>query len=70
MTSPNDLLSATNAAILACLTAQDYTIAGRRKTMAQLTQLQEFRKSLMDEISNGGSGGGMATLLSMGEPAV
>lgn len=68
-TSAQDLLAATEQAILDCLKAQDYSIAGRRKQMAQLRELREMRQSLLDEISAGGtSNGGMATLLSMGGP--
>ena len=71
MTDANDLLTATNAAILNCLTAQSYSVAGRAKAMAQLKDLQAFRQQLMDEISNGStSSGGMATLLSMQEPTI
>lgn len=67
-TSANDLLDAVNAAILNCLTAQSYSVAGRAKAMAQLKDLQAFRQQLMDEISNGtSSSGSMATLLSMQE---
>ena len=65
-TSANDLLDAVNTAILNCLTAQSYSVAGRAKAMAQLKDLQAFRQQLMDEISNGtSSSGSMATLLSM-----
>lgn len=54
-----------------CLTAQDYTVAGRRKQMAQLRDLRELRQQLKDEISAGStSSGGMATLLSLGEPSL
>ena len=34
MTDANDLLAATNAAILNCLTAQSYSVAGRAKATA------------------------------------
>ena len=64
------LLTQVNTAIANCLTAQSYSVAGRQKVMAQLSELRKFRQELMDEISNGQSGGGMATLLSMGEPTV
>lgn len=68
MTTADELLTATNAAILNCLTAQSYSVAGRAKAMAQLKDLQAFRQQLMDEISNGTNGGGsMATLLNMQE---
>lgn len=65
MTTANELLTNVNAAIVTCLTAQSYSVAGRQKTMAQLAELRKFRQELIDEISNVG---GMATLLSMGEP--
>jgi hypothetical protein len=64
------LLTQVNTAIANCLTAQSYDVAGRKKVMAQLSELRKFRQELIDEISNGQSGGGMATLLSMGEPTV
>ena len=71
MASAQDLLDATEQAILNCLTAQDYSIAGRRKQMAQLRDLRELRQQLKDEISAGStSNGGMATLLSLGEPSL
>lgn len=71
MASTQELLDATEQAILNCLTAQDYTVAGRRKQMAQLRDLRELRQQLKDEISAGStSGGGMATLLSPGEPSL
>ena len=71
MTDANELLAATNTAILNCLTAQSYSVSGRAKAMAQLKDLQAFRQQLMDEISNGNtSSGGMATLLSMQEPTI
>ena len=65
MTTANELLTNVNAAIVNCLAAQSYSVAGRQKTMAQLAELRKFRQELIDEISNVG---GMATLLSMGEP--
>lgn len=70
MTDANTLLEQVNTAISNCLTAQSYSVAGRQKTMAQLSELRKFRQELLDEINNGSSGGGMATLLSMGEPTV
>jgi hypothetical protein len=71
MASSQELLDATEQAILNCLTAQDYTVAGRRKQMAQLRDLRELRQQLKDEISAGStSSGGMATLLSLGEPSL
>lgn len=70
MTDASTLLDQVNTAISGCLTAQSYSVAGRQKTMAQLSELRKFRQELLDEISNGSGGGGMATLLSMGEPTV
>jgi hypothetical protein len=68
MASPQTLLDATEQAILNCLAAQDYSVAGRRKQMAQLRDLRELRQQLKDEISAGAtSSGGMATLLSLGD---
>ena len=71
MASVQEILDATEQAILDCLKAQDYSIAGRRKQMAQLRDLRELRQQLKDEISAGStSNGGMATLLSLGEPSL
>ena len=71
MASAQELLDATEQAILNCLTAQDYSVAGRRKQMAQLRDLRELRQQLKDEISaSSTSSGGMATLLSLEEPSL
>ena len=71
MASAQEILDATEQAILDCLKAQDYSIAGRRNQMAQRRDLRERRQQLKDEISAGStSSGGMATLLSLGEPSL
>lgn len=44
---PNVRLQAVREAIAACLTAQDYSIAGRQKRMAELQQLWAMEKELM-----------------------
>lgn len=69
MTTPSELLTSVETAIANCLTAQSYSVAGRQKTMAQLSQLREFRRELLDEIANGSnSGGSMFTLAQIMEP--
>lgn len=66
MATPAELLTQVETAISQTLTAQSYTIAGRQKQMAQLGQLREFRKELLEEINNGSeSSGSMASLLKM-----
>lgn len=66
MATPYDLLAQVETAISQALTAQAYTIAGRQKQMAQLSQLREFRRELIDEINNSSeSSGSMASLLKM-----
>jgi FixJ family two-component response regulator len=70
MASASELLSQVESAITSCLTAQSYSIAGQ-KVMAQLAQLREFRKELLDEIANGSnSSGSMATLCKLEEPTL
>ena len=65
MTSTSDLLAATDAAILKTLTAQEYNApGGRRKQMARLSELKQFRRELVDEVANA-SGGSMCSLLSL-----
>lgn len=64
MATASELLAQVETAISNCLTAQSYSVAGRQKTMAQLRELREFRKELVDEISNG-SGDSMCSLLSL-----
>ena len=68
MTTASDLLTAVNAAILKTLTSQEYQApGGRRQRMAELRDLRETRKALIDEIAAAGDGGGsMASLLSIG----
>lgn len=71
MASASELLSQVESAITSCLTAQSYSIAGRQKVMAQLAQLREFRKELLDEIANGSnSSGSMASLCKLEEPTL
>jgi hypothetical protein len=70
MATAQDLLDQTNEAITKALAAQDYTIAGRNKRMAELRDLKAFRRELMDEIAAGSSGNGsMATLGMQVEPS-
>jgi hypothetical protein len=70
MTTASDLLDATNAAILKALTSQEYQgPGGRRQRMADLAQLRQTRKELMDEVAMG-STGSMCSLLSMGDASL
>ena len=67
MATPSELLTQVETAISNCLTAQSYSVAGRQKTMAQLRELREFRKELVDEIASGSeSNGSMCSLMQMG----
>ena len=69
MASASELLTQTEAAITACLTAQSYSVAGRQKSMAQLRELREFRKELLREIADGSeSNGSMCSLGQIGDP--
>jgi hypothetical protein len=69
MATASELLTQVETAISDCLTAQSYSVAGRQKTMAQLRELREFRKELVDEIANG-STGSMCSLLSLEGPSL
>lgn len=68
MTTSTELLDATNAAILVCLTAQSYTAFGRAKNLAKLSDLQAFRQSLLDEIDVDADSGSMVSLVSVERP--
>lgn len=54
-TSASDRLAAVRAAIDSALNAQSYSIAGRAKAMANLRDLREMEKELIEEVSNSGS---------------
>lgn len=70
MTTASELLEATNAAILKALTSQEYQgPGGRRQRMADLKELRQTRKELMDEVAIGSSGS-MCELLSLGDPSL
>ena len=69
MATASELLAQVETSISNCLTAQSYSVAGRQKTMAQLRELREFRKELVDEISNGTTGS-MCSLLSLEGPSL
>lgn len=70
MTTASELLEATNAAILKALTSQEYQgPGGRRQRMADLKELRQTRKDLIDEVAIGSSGS-MCSLLSLGEPSL
>ena len=64
MTTASDLLAATNAAILATLTSQEYDLpGGQRQKRARLAELNAFRKDLANEVAaESESGGSMASL--------
>lgn len=71
MATASELLSQVETAITQCLTAQDYTVAGRTKRMAQLSELRNFRKELLQEIDAAGeSGGSMCSLGIQMEPSL
>ena len=59
MTTPSELLTATNAAILATLTSQEYDLpGGQRQKRAKLADLNALRKDLTDEVAAASEGGG------------
>ena len=58
--SAADSLAAVRSAIGACLTAKQYSSAGRMKMMAELRDLRELEKELMDQ-SIFESAGGMCS---------
>jgi len=70
MTTSSDLLTATNAAMLKVLTSQEYQgPGGRRQRLADLAQIRQTRKELMDEVANE-STGSMCSLLSLEGPSL
>lgn len=70
MATASQLLTECENAISACLKAQDYTVAGRQKRMAELRELRILRQELKDEVANASDGGGsMATLGQVVEPS-
>jgi hypothetical protein len=60
--SASDRLTAVRAAIDACLTSQQYTVRGRSQQMAQLRDLRQLEKELMEETNQEAQGGAMASL--------
>ena len=68
-TSAEDRLAAVRESIQACLTAQSYTIRSRGKTMANLKELREMEKELMQEVQDASSGGSMCSVGRMVEPS-
>lgn len=60
--SPENRLAAVRSAINDCLTAQQYSIAGRSKQLAELRQLRELERDLVDEVQASADGGSMASL--------
>lgn len=57
--SASDRLAAVRTAIDAALNAQSYSIAGRAKSMANIRELREMEKELIEEVANSG---GMCSL--------
>lgn len=55
--SPQDRLAAVRKSIANCLSAQSYSSSGRQKSNAQLTQLRQLEKELIDECNASGDGG-------------
>jgi ribosomal protein L20 len=60
--SASDRLNAVRAAIDACLTSQQYTVRGRSQQMAQLRDLRQLEKELMEETNQEAQGSAMASL--------
>lgn len=66
--SASDRLAAVRQAIGECLSAQSYSVRGRMKSAAQLRDLRELEKDLMQEVLDAAGGGGMASLAIMTRP--
>lgn len=66
--SATDRLAAVRSAIDRCLTSQDYSIRGRRQVMAELSQLRDLERDLMEEV-NLSSDGQMVSLAIQTRPA-
>jgi hypothetical protein len=62
MKTAAELLEETNEAISRCLTSQSHSIAGRNQQMAQLSQLQAMRASLLEEVQGSQNGGQMCSV--------
>lgn len=63
MATASELLTATDEAILNCLTSQQFSIRGRQQQMARLDDLRKFRAELLSEVQEGeNNGGAMASL--------
>lgn len=60
--SATDRLAAVRAAMDRALTSQSYTTRARSQQMAQLSQLRELEKDLIQEVQDAAGGGGMASL--------
>lgn len=70
MATAAELLAATDAAILNCLTSQQFTIRGRQQMYAKLDDLRKFRAELLSEIQESTENGGyMASLGEMMRPS-
>jgi hypothetical protein len=60
--SASDRLNAVRQAIDACLSSQQYTVRGRSQQMAQLRDLRQLEKDLMEEVNQEAGGSSMASL--------
>lgn len=60
--SASNRLAAVRTAIGNCLTAQQYSVSGRMKQMAELGSLRKMERELMDEAQAEADGGYMCTL--------
>lgn len=62
MATAADLLTEVNTAISACLQSQAYTIAERSQQRAKLSELQAFRRELLQEVQESANGGQWASV--------
>lgn len=60
--SASDRLTAVRAAIDRCLASQAYTARGRSQQMANLRDLRQMEKELMEEANQESQSGAMASL--------
>jgi hypothetical protein len=60
--SAQDRLDAVRESIAACLVSQEYTQRGRKQRMAELKQLRDLEKDLMQEVNASSDAGCMASL--------
>lgn len=60
--SASDRLATVRSAIDRCLTSQSYTARGRSQQMANLRELREMEKELIEEVNQESQSGAMASL--------